>query len=151
MVKIGLMNCTNVTQDMSCCASACLKDMNAGTGAFEQHKKGGGAQLVGIINCSGCPTLAAPDKFLGRVRALVEAGAEAIHLSSCVMLLCPYRDKYKTLLEKNFPETKIITGSHDAGPITPEMFRGGVHDVLCQPRMSMMDLAKKAEEALSAK
>lgn len=144
MVKIGLLNCSNVSQDLGCCASACLQDINAGTAAFEQYKEQGGAQLVGIINCAGCPTLAAPDKLLGRVRALAEAGAEAIHVSSCIMMLCPYREKYISLLEERFPEVKVVAGSHDAGPIPPDMFRQGMHDALCQPKVSMMDLAKQA-------
>jgi predicted metal-binding protein len=38
-------------------------------GFFEQYPQDEPLDLIGIINCAGCPTLAAPEKIIKKVRA----------------------------------------------------------------------------------
>jgi hypothetical protein len=38
-------------------------------GFFEQYPQDEPLDLIGNINCAGCPTLAAPEKIIKKVRA----------------------------------------------------------------------------------
>ena len=72
-----------------------LQGVNENSGEFARYNDQGGTQLMGIINCAGCPTAVAPEKLLRRVRSLSFLQLDAIHLSSCMLALCP--------LKKNIP------------------------------------------------
>jgi len=145
MTRIGIIRCSNVTREMGCCSYMCLKELNAGTGPFYRYKETGGAELIGIISCAGCPTAVVPEKILSRVRALVELGAEAIHISSCMMYVCPFKNKYKSLIEINFPDVKLFEGTHAYlvdKETSQKMFREITKSILNQPRQSMTDVFK---------
>lgn len=141
MARIGILTCSNATQDAGCSSVSCLRDMRKRKGAFEKYKEDVNLELIGIINCAGCPTLAGPEKLLNRIRALTEFRIQAIHFTYCMDVLCPFKNKYKELLEKEFPEIEIIIGTHEAH-ITNEEFREKVKELFCQPRRSMVDLIK---------
>ena len=140
MKKVGILTCSNTTQDLGCSSFKCLEDINRNGGEFKRHEKDGGAQLAGIINCAGCPTVVAPEKLLSRVRSLSEIGVDAIHLSACVMALCPFKTKYVKLLEENFPEIEIIKGTHDAPEGEAEMFMVWAKEMLSTKPSPMADL-----------
>ncbi len=110
MTKVGILNCSNMTQEIGCSAFGCLDCVNKGTGAFERYEDG--AELVGIINCAGCPTSRAPEKLLNRVRTLTEVGAEAIHFSACLLGFCPFKETYKKLIAEHFPNVAVVEGTH---------------------------------------
>jgi len=123
----------------------CLKELNTGSGHFTQYREKGGAELIGIISCAGCPTAVVPEKILSRVRALVELGAEAVHISSCMVYVCPFKSKYKTLIEQNFPNVKLFEGTHAYvvdKETSQKMFREITKSILNQPRQSMTDVFK---------
>jgi predicted metal-binding protein len=46
--------------------------------------------LVGIISCGGCPTAIGADRVWQKVKALKEYGIEALHLTSCLVQVCPF-------------------------------------------------------------
>jgi predicted metal-binding protein len=106
---------------------------------FSEYPEEEKLTLVGIINCPGCPTLVGADKLLQRIRALTEFRVDAIHFTYCIKSLCPFREKYKKALEDNFPNIKIIVGTHEEH-ITPEEFRERVKRLFCHPRKTMVDL-----------
>ena len=141
MPKIGILTCSNATQDLNCCSGGCLASIKGRQGGFERYKKDEEVELVGIISCANCPTLAAYDKILLRVKALVEFGAEVIHFAYCVDTLCPFKAKYKEAIEKEFPDLKIVMGTH-AAKVEPEQYRAKVKKLLCHPRQSMADITK---------
>lgn len=141
MPKIGILTCANSTQDMNCASSGCLASMRGRQGGFEHYSKDEDLELVGIINCANCPTLAAYDKILLRVKAMVEFGAEVIHFAYCVDTLCPFKARYKSVIEKEYPDLKIVMGTH-AAKATPEQYRAKVQKLLCHPRQIMADITK---------
>lgn len=109
-MKLGILTCSTVTQDLACSSFNCLEELKAGKGEFAAYN--GDAQLVGIINCAGCGTFVAPDKLLKRIRSLTELNVEAIHLSTCMMNICPFMHKYQKLLADSFPHIRIVLGTH---------------------------------------
>jgi len=141
MARIGILTCSNATQDLGCSSVSCLRDMRKRKGAFERYKDIEQLELIGIINCSGCPTLTGPEKLLGRIRALTEFRVDAIHFTYCMDALCPFKNKYKALLEKEFPDIEIVIGTHEAN-ITQEQFREKVKGLFCQPQSTMVDVIK---------
>lgn len=141
LARIGILTCSNATQDMGCSSVSCLRDMRNRKGAFERYKNDECLDLVGIINCSGCPTLTGPEKILNRTRALTEFRIDAIHFAYCIDALCPFKNKYKALLEEHFQSIEIVIGTHEAH-ITHEQFRGEVKELFCQQKRSMVDVIK---------
>jgi len=150
MKRIGILTCSNATQDVACSSFLCLKGLNESEGAFARYRGEGGAQLSGIINCSGCPTAVVPEKLLGRVRSLTELGVDAIHLASCMLALCPFKNKYLNILKERFPGIEFVEGTHKEIPgVTPEMFVEAVKGMLTQSRPTMVDAAKLATRRMS--
>src|SRR5512140_433413 len=132
MARIGILTCSNATQDLGCSSTSCLADFRKRKGTFAEYPIDKPLDLIGIINCPGCPTLIGPDKLIQRIRGLTEFRVEAIHFSYCIKALCPFREQYRNALEKAFPDIKIVVGTHEEH-ITPEEFRGRVKKLICQP------------------
>lgn len=141
MARIGILTCSNATQDLGCSSVSCLRDMRKRKGAFARYDAGDKLELIGIINCSGCPTLAGPEKLLGRIRALTEFRIEAIHFTYCMDVLCPFKAKYQLLIKEHFPEIEIVMGTHEAH-VTHEQFRNEVKGLFCQTQRTMVDVIK---------
>jgi len=143
MARIGILTCSNCTQDTNCASVVCLGDMRKRRGFFAHYPKDKPLDLIGIINCAGCPTLAAPDKILKRVRALAEFRIDALHLSFCMVTLCPFIKPYMTLIKREFPDINIVMGTHQ--PAERDHFLRGVRELLCQslnPPQTMADLIR---------
>ena len=139
MTRIGILTCSNATQDLGCASVSCLADFRKRAGAFAAYPEDEPLTLVGIINCPGCPTLTGPDKLLQRIRALTEFRVSAIHFSYCLKSLCPFKETYRKALAEAFPDIAIVVGSHTEH-VTPEEFRRRVKKLFCQPRTSMVDV-----------
>lgn len=145
MARIGILTCSNATQDLGCSSASCLADLRKRRGTFADYPADQPLDLVGIINCPGCPTLTGPDKLLQRIKALTEFRVDAIHLSYCVKALCPFKEKYEKTLKEAFPGIKIVIGTHQEH-ITPEEFRKRVKKLFCQPRKTMVDVILNRDE-----
>lgn len=138
MARIGILTCSNCTQDTNCASIACLGDMRKRKGLFERYSDEEQLDLVGIINCSGCPTLAAPEKIMKRVRALADYRIDALHFSYCMTALCPFIKKYDTIIRENYPELVIIHGTHT--PKNKKVFQDEVKELLCPTAYTTQDM-----------
>lgn len=145
MAKIGILTCTNATQDLGCSSVSCLADFRKRKGTFSAYPEAEKLTLAGIINCPGCPTLTGPDKLIGRIRALTAFGVDTIHFAYCVKALCPFKEKYQDALEEAFPTIKIVIGTHEEH-VTPEEFRRRVKKLFRQPRKTMVDIILNKDE-----
>ncbi len=129
MARIGILTCSNCTQETNCASVVCLADMRKRTGFFERYPKEEPLDLVGMINCAGCPTLAAPEKILRRVRAVAEFRLDALHFSFCMTVLCPFLAKYRKVINVEYPSLQIVEGTHK--PMERSRFLEGVKELLC--------------------
>ena len=139
MARIGILNCSNSTQELGCSSACCLADLRKRRGAFTDYPEGEPLDLVGIINCPGCPTLAGTDKLLHRIKSLTEFKIDTLHLSYCLKALCPFIEKYVESLQRSFPHLRIVRGTHQEH-ISSDEFRGRVQGLFNQPRKNMVDL-----------
>lgn len=143
MARIGIITCSNCTQDSNCASVVCLADLRKRRGFFERYPQDEPLELIGIINCAGCPTLAAPEKILKRVRAVADYRLDALHLSYCLVTLCPFVKKYSELIKEAFPDIILVMGTHQ--PADRPRFLRGVKELLCQtlsPPQTMNDLIR---------
>lgn len=138
MARIGILTCSNCTQETNCAAVVCLGDMRKRRGFFERYPQEEKLDLIGIINCAGCPTLAAPEKILKRVRALAEYRLDALHFSYCMTALCPFLKKFQTVIAESYPDLTIILGTHT--PKDKKQFRNDVKDLLCPAVSDVQDM-----------
>jgi predicted metal-binding protein len=98
-------------------------------GFFERYPADDPLDLIGLINCAGCPTLAAPEKILRRVRALAEYKLDALHFSYCMTALCPFAKQYRHVIQEAYPQLEVVMGTHQ--PIDVGEYRRGVKELLC--------------------
>ncbi len=138
MARIGILTCSNATQDLGCSSASCLADFRKRKGAFAAYPADKPLDLVGVINCPGCPTLTGPDKLLQRIRGLSEFRLDTIHFTNCIKVLCPFKEKYVKALTNAFPAIKVVVGTHQEH-ITADEFRSRVKKLFCQPQKTMVD------------
>ncbi|MDH4231321.1 MAG: CGGC domain-containing protein [Nitrospirota bacterium] len=144
MARIGILTCSNATQDLGCSSASCLADLRKRRGQFADYPADEPLDLVGVINCPGCPTLTGPEKLLQRIRGLTEFRVDVIHFTYCMKALCPFREKYREAIEKTFPCIRVVIGTHEEH-ITPEEYRDKVRKLFCQERKSMVDIILKRD------
>lgn len=142
MARVGILTCSNATQDLGCSSVVCLADLRKRKGFFAHYPQDERLDLVGLMNCPGCPTLAGYDKLLQRIRGLTEFRVQAVHLSNCIKYLCPFKEKYLSVLQEAFPQVQFILGTHQEEG-NPATFRELVQSLFSQPRRSMVDLILK--------
>ncbi len=108
----------------------CLSDMRKRRGIFERYPIEEPLELIGIVSCAGCPTLAAPEKILKKVRSLAEFKLDALHFSFCLTAVCPFIKQYQKVIKKEYPDLEIVLGTHK--PINKGEFQIRVKELLCQ-------------------
>ncbi len=138
MARIGILTCSNCTQETNCASVVCLGDMRKRRGFFERYRNEEKLDLIGIINCAGCPTIAAPEKILKRVTALAEYRLDTLHISYCMTALCPFLKKYQSVIAKAYPDLQIVLGTHI--PKDKEQFREDVKELLCPTVSEIQDM-----------
>lgn len=145
MARIGILNCSNATQELGCSSVVCLADLRKRKGAFASYPEAEKLTLVGIINCPGCPTLTGTDKLLARIRGLTEFKVDVIHLSFCMKSLCPFTEKYVKAINEAFPAVRVIVGTHEEHE-PPEEYRKRIKRLFNQSRKTMVDVVLQRDE-----
>ena len=75
MKKVGIIRCQQ-TEDL-CPGTTDFVTAAKGKGSFEAF---GECQIVGFVSCGGCPG----KRAVARAKMLVDRGAEAVALASCI-------------------------------------------------------------------
>lgn len=136
MARIGILTCSNCTQELNCASAVCLGNMRKRKGFFECYRDQE-LSLIGIISCAGCPTVKAPEKILRRVRALTEFKIDCLHISYCITALCPFMKKYIEIIKREYPDLDIVEGTHK--PLEKGVFGTAVKELICARRRDMTD------------
>lgn len=101
-MKLGIIRCMQ-TEDY-CPGSTDFKSIRERTGAFAGIEEE--IEIVGFINCGGCPA----KKAVLRARELVRHGADTIAFASCIQkgtpigYPCPFAKKMKEIIAKDAGE-----------------------------------------------
>jgi len=109
-MKVGIIRCQQ-TEDM-CPGNTDFKVASEGKLAFEET---GPVEIMGFVSCGGCPGKRAST----RAKLMVERGAEAIVLASCIFrgnpigFPCPHAEQMKNAIIKKVGDSiKIIDYTH---------------------------------------
>jgi predicted metal-binding protein len=100
MTKIGIIRCQELAigqSDKRCAGWNCFPAMREKTKYMDEYDT---IELVGFDTCGGCPGRNRFDKIIERGMKLKEKGAEVIHISTCIALFCPNKDKFVEVLKK---------------------------------------------------
>ena len=144
MPKIGILGCDVTTRDMDCVMIGCFGNLRGRQGEFEQYSEADPPELVGIISCGGCPTAFGTDRIWQKVKALKEYGIEAVHLTSCLVQVCPHKDDFVKTIQEEYPDIKVVEGTHPFHDL--DVFRSGIKELSSQravPPQKMNDLVFK--------
>ena len=110
MIKVGVIRCQQ-TEDMCPGTMDCVV-ASEGKMAFADT---GPVEIVGFLSCGGCPG----KRAVPRAKMMVDRGAEAIVIASCISkgnpigFPCPHFEEIKECIAKKIgPEVKIIEWTH---------------------------------------
>ena len=110
MMKVGVIRCQQ-TEDM-CPGNTDFKVAKEGKRAFENT---GPVEIIGFVSCGGCPG----KRAVARARLMVDRGAEALVLASCISkgtpigYPCPHYEDIRNALKKKLgTEITLIEWTH---------------------------------------
>ncbi len=108
-MKVGIIRCQRA--EVLCPGTGCFRVSREGKGAFEET---GPVEIVGFVTCGGCPGKEA----VQRAKLMINKGAEAIVLASCISrgkpinFPCPFFEEIKAAVNRALPDIKIIDYTH---------------------------------------
>ncbi len=109
MTKVGIIRCQQ-TEDL-CPATTCLACAAHAQGSFSEL---GPCQVVGVVSCGGCPG----KRAVTRAQKLVEKGAEAIALASCISkgvpinFPCPHYEQMASAIKAKIGDVPLLDHTH---------------------------------------
>ena len=130
MPKVGILGCEATTRDMDCVMIGCFGNMRGRNGMFERYSEDDPPELVGIISCGGCPTALGADRVWQKVKALKEYGIEALHLTSCLVQVCPFTEEFIKAIRTEYPDLLIVEGTHPFHDVNA--FKAGIKELTTQ-------------------
>jgi predicted metal-binding protein len=130
MPKVGILGCDATTRDMDCVMIGCLGNLRGRQGSFAQYSEDDPPELIGIIHCGGCPTAFGADRVWQKVKALKEYGIEVLHLTSCLVQVCPFKEEFVRTIKKEYPDVQLVEGTHPFHDL--DAFKTGIQEVTSQ-------------------
>lgn len=111
-MRVGVIRCMQ-TEDY-CPGTTDFKVIRGKKGAFAGVE--GDIEILGFINCGGCPG----KKAVLRAREMVKRGADTIAFASCIQkgsplgYPCPFAEKMEEIVVKSVgSDVKILNYTHD--------------------------------------
>ena len=102
--------CDITTRELDCVMVGCFGNLRGREGSFKDYPADEPLDLVGVIHCGGCPTAVGSDRIWQKVQALVDYGIDSLHLSSCLIQLCPFKDAFLETIKRDYPDLKVVEG-----------------------------------------
>ncbi len=116
MEKILIVGCQNTMDNVCIACSRCMVAFNRREGAFSRYKDKE-AELIGILNCGGCPGVSVVTR-LAQIASWNAKNGEIptkIHIAACLLDHCPEKE---TMIKKIKAKTaiEVIEGAHEYKP-----------------------------------
>ena len=109
MTKLGIIRCQE--QSINCAGNFCFPSMRDKTGTFAVYDT---VDVVGFDTCGGCGR-GKSDKIVARAQKLKERGAEVIHLGTCLVGHCPWKELYVSDVKEKVG-IPVVERTHAPGP-----------------------------------
>ncbi|MBL6977425.1 MAG: CGGC domain-containing protein [Desulfobacteraceae bacterium] len=130
MARVGILGCDITTKEMNCVMVGCFGNLRGREGSFKDYPADEPLDLVGVIHCGGCPTAVGSDRIWQKVQALVDYGIDSLHLNSCLIQLCPFKDVFLETIKRDYPDLKVVEGTHPFHD--PDEFKKGIKELVSQ-------------------
>jgi len=105
--KIGIYVCGNVSK--KCTANGCMRAFNENKDSFSVYGESD-YKLVAFNNCNGCDE-EPMESLLTKIEKFKKAGADTLHLSSCIRNKCDHYQAFVDELSKDFDVIGYTHGS----------------------------------------
>jgi predicted metal-binding protein len=115
---------------MDCIMIGCFGNLRSRKGQFARYSEEDPPELVGIISCGGCPTAVGSGKVWQKVKALIEYGVKSLHLTSCLIQICPFKNEFVEAIRREYPDLEIVEGTHPFHDA--EAFKRGIRELATQ-------------------
>ncbi|WP_088227410.1 CGGC domain-containing protein [Desulfosporosinus sp. FKB] len=113
MTNIVIFSCPKVTKKLGCSCSDCLNELRNGKGPYKIYDSSRNLELVGIINCPGCPAEIDPERIIVQIQYLLKFNVNKIHFTNCLSFYCAFRYNYQVLIEGKFPDIEVVQGKYE--------------------------------------
>jgi predicted metal-binding protein len=107
MVKVGIMICD---RNRTCTGNKCFMAVRERDGAFARYPEDEPIEVVGFINCGGCPG----ERLEYSPADMKKYGAEVIHLATGYLAgypACPYIEDHIRYIE-DYVGLPVVVGTH---------------------------------------
>lgn len=118
-MNIAILSCKNIKDESCFGCHRCLLGMDKKEGEFERYKDNPDAKLRAILHCGGCPGMA-PVNRLANLKVWMAPMGETIdkiHIGTCLMKYCPYKDSILQKVKEK-AGVEVIEGTHYYAPPT---------------------------------
>jgi predicted metal-binding protein len=116
-MNIAVLGCKNIKDESCIGCQRCLTAFDKKEGEFERYK-GTDAKLRALVNCGGCPGTSPVLRLVMLKTWMAPMGEtiDAIHIGTCLLDNCPYKD---TIIQKVKAKAgvPVIEGSHPYKPV----------------------------------
>lgn len=106
MRKVGIINCFKMSK--TCSGRLCFQAVAGDADSFADYGPEG-YQLVGFGHCNECCSTK-PEDIAQRAASLKAAGADTIHLGTCIKKTCPNYDTFVEILSRDF---QVVGYTHE--------------------------------------
>lgn len=113
MTNIAIFSCPKVTNKLGCSYSDCLGELKNRRGPYKIYNRSQNLELVGIINCPGCPAETNPERVINQIQYITKFEVEKIHFTNCMSFYCAFRYNYQILIEGRFPSIEVVQGKYE--------------------------------------
>jgi len=118
-MNVGILACKNIKDESCFGCHRCLMAFDKREGEFERYKGNNEVKLRAILHCGGCPGMAPVTRLANLKMWMAPMGEtiDVIHMGSCLIKFCPYKD---TILAKVKEKAgvEVIEGTHYYMPPT---------------------------------
>ena len=63
-------------------------------------------------------------------RKLKEYGIEVLHLTSCLVQVCPFKEEFVKTIKKEYPDIEVVEGTHPFHDL--DAFKAGIKELTAQ-------------------
>ena len=120
-MNIAILACKNIKDESCFGCHRCLTAFDKREGEFERYKENPDARLKAILHCGGCPGMAPVNRLANLKVWMAPMGEtiDAIHIGTCLIKNCPYKDSILANVKEK-AGVEVIEGSHYYAP--PKIF-----------------------------
>ena len=118
-MNIAILACKNIKDESCFGCHRCLMAFDKREGEFERYKDKPDVKLRAILHCGGCPGMSPVNRLANLKTWMAPLGEtiDAIHVGTCLIKNCPYKDAILTTVKEK-AGVEVIEGSHSYMPPT---------------------------------